>query len=79
MVRIKEPVTNGYQEAEELLSNGQQRAPARIKVVGVGGGGCNCVKRMLRHAVPGVSFAMVNTDVKALESQDPNPRKVSHS
>ena len=45
-----------------------ERAPARIKVIGVGGGGCNCVRRMLAHPVEGVRFAMVNTDIKALES-----------
>ena len=43
------------------------RAPARIKVVGVGGGGCNCVRRMLQHHVPGVQYVMVNTDIKSLE------------
>lgn len=46
-----------------------EQAPARIKVVGVGGGGCNCVRRMLQHRhVPGVEFAVVNTDIKSLES-----------
>jgi cell division protein FtsZ len=46
-----------------------ERAPARIKVVGVGGGGCNCVRRMLSHrVVPGVRFIAVNTDIKALEN-----------
>ncbi len=45
------------------------RAPARIKVVGVGGGGCNCVRRMLAHRqVPGVQFCAVNTDIKSLET-----------
>jgi cell division protein FtsZ len=44
-----------------------ERAPARIKVIGVGGGGCNCVRRMLRHHVPGVQYAMVNTDIKSLQ------------
>ena len=45
------------------------RAPARIKVVGVGGGGCNCVRRMLQHRhVPGVDFCVVNTDIKSLET-----------
>ncbi len=45
------------------------QAPARIKVIGVGGGGCNCVRRMLGHeAVPGVEFVVVNTDIKSLET-----------
>ena len=61
--------------AEEQLTSGQsyegpapwERAPARIKVIGVGGGGCNCVRRMLSHHVPGVEYVMVNTDIKSLE------------
>ena len=45
------------------------QAPARIKVIGVGGGGCNCVRRMLAHdTVPGVEFVVVNTDIKSLET-----------
>ena len=44
-----------------------ERAPARIKVIGVGGGGCNCVRRMSTHYVPGVQYVMVNTDIKSLE------------
>ncbi|MEE9199281.1 MAG: cell division protein FtsZ [Dehalococcoidia bacterium] len=47
--------------------NGWDQAPARIKVVGVGGGGCNCIRRMSEHSVPGVQFVMVNTDIKSLE------------
>ena len=69
-INVKEDVTNGYHETEEAAYIPTERAPARIKVVGVGGGGGNCVRRMLRHAVPGVSFAMVNTDSKALDIQD---------
>ena len=43
-----------------------EQAPARIKVIGVGGGGCNCVRRMLNQkTVPGVEFAVVNTDIKS--------------
>ena len=49
------------------LELSMERGPARIKVVGVGGGGCNCVRRMMRHSVPGVQFVMVNTDIKSLE------------
>jgi cell division protein FtsZ len=59
---------NTYETARVIHS---ERAPARIKVVGVGGGGCNCIRRMMRYGrVPGVSFAMVNTDIKALETYD---------
>ena len=54
---------------EEIYQLSMERAPARIKVVGVGGGGCNCVRRMLNYSgVPGVKFVMVNTDIKSLES-----------
>ncbi len=71
MVKMEEHVNNGYQEELDAPGGGiPERAPARIKVLGVGGGGCNCVKRMLRRTVPGVSFAMVNTDIKALEYKD---------
>ena len=44
----------------------------RIKIVGVGGGGCNYVGRMLQHTVPGVQYLMVDTQIKSLEpiSQD---------
>jgi cell division protein FtsZ len=44
------------------------RVPARIKVVGVGGGGCNAVRRMMQHQeIPGVEHLAINTDVKALD------------
>ena len=69
-VNLKEDVTNAYHETEEAACIPTERAPARIKVVGVGGGGGNCVRPMLRHAVPGVGFAMVNTDSEALDIQE---------
>jgi cell division protein FtsZ len=37
-----------------------------IKVVGVGGGGCNAVNRMAREQIPGVELVAVNTDGQAL-------------
>ncbi|MFW5697384.1 MAG: cell division protein FtsZ [Fimbriimonadaceae bacterium] len=40
---------------------------AVIKVVGVGGGGCNAVNRMIEHGVEGVEFVAMNTDAQALE------------
>jgi cell division protein FtsZ len=39
---------------------------ARIKVVGVGGGGCNAVDRMIDEGMQGVEFVGVNTDAQAL-------------
>ncbi|MDO9545746.1 MAG: cell division protein FtsZ [Pelolinea sp.] len=41
---------------------------ARIKVVGVGGGGCNAVNRMIAEGIQGIEFVAVNTDAQALTS-----------
>jgi cell division protein FtsZ len=43
---------------------------ARIKVVGVGGGGCNAVGRMIQEGLQGVEFVSVNTDAQALMQSD---------
>jgi len=40
--------------------------PAKIKVVGLGGGGCNAVTRMIREEIQGVDFIAANTDAQAL-------------
>jgi cell division GTPase FtsZ len=51
----------------EEASNG-----AKIKVIGVGGGGSNAVNRMIRAKVEGVEFIAANTDLQALKlSQAP--------
>lgn len=43
------------------------RVLARIKVAGIGGGGCNAVRRMMkRQQIPGVDYIVVNTDIKSL-------------
>ena len=39
---------------------------ARIKVIGVGGGGTNAVNRMIAEGIQGVEFIAVNTDAQAL-------------
>jgi cell division protein FtsZ len=41
-----------------------------IKVVGVGGGGCNAVNRMIHAKIPGVTFVAANTDAQALMNSD---------
>ncbi|GAH48819.1 unnamed protein product [marine sediment metagenome] len=40
--------------------------PARIKAIGIGGGGCNAVNRMVREGIRGVDFIAMNTDAQAL-------------
>jgi cell division protein FtsZ len=39
---------------------------AQIKVIGVGGGGCNAVNRMIESSVTGIEFWAINTDAQAL-------------
>jgi cell division protein FtsZ len=39
---------------------------AKIKVIGVGGGGCNAVNRMIDSGVAGIEFWAINTDAQAL-------------
>ena len=43
------------------------RTGARIKVVGVGGGGSNAVNRMVKAGLEGVEFIVANTDLQALK------------
>ena len=40
--------------------------PARIKAIGIGGGGCNAITRMVREEIKGVDFIAMNTDGQAL-------------
>ncbi len=42
--------------------------PAKIKVVGIGGAGCNAVNRMIDSNLQGINFIAVNTDRQALNS-----------
>src|SRR5262245_23214499 len=45
----------------------EARTGARIKVVGVGGGGSNAVNRMVMAGLDGVEFIIANTDLQALQ------------
>jgi cell division protein FtsZ len=42
-------------------------SPAKIKVVGMGGAGCNAITRMVREQIRGVEFIAMNTDAAHLE------------
>ena len=46
-----------------------------IKVIGVGGGGCNAVKNMYAEGIVNVSFAVCNTDSQSL-SKSPVPVRI---
>ena len=51
----------------------ETRKGARIKVIGIGGGGSNAVGRMYEEGLDGVEFYVMNTDAQALEaSKVPN-------
>ena len=46
-----------------------------IKVIGVGGGGCNAVRNMYEEGIEGVTLAVCNTDSQSL-SKSPVPVKL---
>ncbi|XP_006650344.1 cell division protein FtsZ homolog 2-1, chloroplastic [Oryza brachyantha] len=47
---------------------------AKIKVIGVGGGGSNAVNRMIESSMNGVEFWIVNTDVQAIRMSPVHPQ-----
>ena len=61
-MEIKEPVRQNLPFAIPT------DAPRIIKVVGVGGGGSNAVHNMYRKGIHNVSFAVCNTDLKAMQN-----------
>jgi cell division protein FtsZ len=44
-----------------------QQYVAQLKVIGVGGGGCNAINRMVTAGIQGVEFIAANTDYKSLK------------
>ena len=58
---------NGHAEELRVDFSDNIRRGARIKVIGVGGGGGNAVNRMIAANVEGVEFMVANTDLQALE------------
>jgi len=50
-----------------LDPDAENRTGARIKVVGIGGGGSNAVNRMVAAGLDGVEFIVANTDLQALK------------
>ena len=46
----------------------QRKEGAVIKVVGIGGGGCNAINTMIKSGLSGVEYAVANTDAQALKA-----------
>src|SRR5512140_1428365 len=46
----------------------EEELPAKIKVIGVGGGGGNAVNRMIQAGIAGVEFLVANTDLQAMKN-----------
>ncbi len=49
--------------------------PAVIKVIGIGGGGCNAINNMIKNTIQGVEFISANTDAQAL-SKNNAPKRI---
>jgi len=67
-----QPTPSPDQNAEPIRIQFQEDMPhgARIKVIGVGGGGNNAVNRMIATGVEGVEFIVANTDAQALQTSN---------
>lgn len=50
------------------IADNNTKTGAKIKVIGVGGGGCNAVNTMIRHGLSGVEYIVANTDAQALQA-----------
>ena len=57
-------------DALRIHYHDETQRTARIKVIGVGGGGNNAVNRMIAARVEGVEFIAANTDAQALETSN---------
>ncbi|MGB1627114.1 MAG: cell division protein FtsZ, partial [Miltoncostaeaceae bacterium] len=75
LFRSTTPGEGGAQGLQsESPAETRQEVPLRaeghavVRVVGVGGGGCNAVDRMIEAGVHGVEFIAINTDRQALDS-----------
>lgn len=54
------------EEKKKLLAPSEVETFATIKVVGVGGGGCSAINRMISSKLKGIEFVGINTDAQAL-------------
>jgi cell division protein FtsZ len=55
-------------ERRPVFAIEEEREVAKIKVIGLGGGGCNAINRMMAADFTGVEFIVANTDLQALRA-----------
>src|SRR5262245_53479324 len=72
---FRSPEQETSEETLRLRLAEEAESGARIKVIGVGGGGSNAVNRMVRAGLDGVQFMVANTDLQALK-QNAAPIKI---
>ena len=58
---------------DEMSRDSKSLTQPLLKVVGLGGGGCNAVERMIELGMKGVEFVAANTDYQTLMN---NPAKI---
>jgi cell division protein FtsZ len=65
---VRQTIDARSQKLRILLQEDLPRSGARIKVIGVGGGGGNAVNRMIAAGLADVEFIVANTDAQALQN-----------
>lgn len=55
------------EESNFIIPEGWSQSQSIIKVIGVGGGGCNAVSEMFRQGIKDVEFMVCNTDIQSLK------------
>ena len=61
---------NEFNTSNDIMPNTWKPANSIIKVLGVGGGGCNAVNYMYNQHIEGCTFIVCNTDAQVLEQCD---------
>jgi len=59
---------DGPGQGQLKISLADDQLPAKIKVIGVGGGGGNAVNRMIQAGIGGIEFLVANTDLQAMRN-----------
>ncbi len=55
------------EDLDRIIPDGWDMSQSIIKVIGVGGGGCNAVSEMFRQGIKDVEFMVCNTDIQSLK------------